>query len=230
MLSSVLRSHPACFLLPQIWHQYEALLRRSLHDRASNISDSIDNISRRNKQLRSESAKREITPRQKVIQLLDTAFENFNITNLADACLALLDDIDTLVITCLQWGSSLYRFGDARVYLTARLLRKFGGSRNVLDKCITQFVATPAIHDGLSKPSLFRIFAELFRSKHLNAGKYLQWLMARGGALGTPAPDQVCHRSLLSRGAFLTMTARSMRCKAFIRNAYKRSSVAQLEP
>ena len=184
-------SYPACFLLPLSWEKDEALLRRTLKDSTTPLSDAVEQIAIRNSQLQSEILQRGKTPRQKVIQLLDGSLENINVANLARACLEVYHDIDAFVMTCLQWGSSAHRSGHARIYLTARLLRRSCENQIVLDRCVLAFVATAAVCDGLSKPSLYRILAELFRSKHLSAGKYLQWLMARGSAFATSDPKQV---------------------------------------
>ena len=183
-------THPACFLLPLSWNKDEGLLRRTLDDSTTPLSSAFDQISIRNGQLQSEISQRGRTPKQKVIQLLDGSLENINFTSIANACLEVYRDIDAFVMTCLQWGSSAHRTGHARIYLTARLLRRSCEKQIVLDRCVFDFVTTAAIYDGLSKPSLYRILAELFRSKHLSAGKYLQWLMAKG-AFGTSDPKQV---------------------------------------
>ena len=184
-------SHPACFLLPLSWNKDEALLRRTLNNSTIPLSGAMDQISLRNSQLQSEFSRRGKTPRQKVIQLLDSSLEDINVQSLANACLEVYQDIDAFVMTCLQWGSSAHRSGHARIYLTARLLRISCKNQTVLDRCVLAFVATAAVSNGLHKSSLYRILAELFRSKHLSAGKYLQWLMARGSAFRTSDPKQV---------------------------------------
>lgn len=188
----IMLSSPACLVSPLIWNRYESLLRRSLVNVPRIVSDSLNRISKRNQKLQSQVSLHATTPKQRVIRLLDTAFEDVDVATLGDACLALMHDPDSLVTTYLQWGSSLYRTGSARIYLTVRLLRGCCAGRNGLDEPITRFISRSGNHVGLSKPSLFRILAELFRSKHLTVGKYLQWLIARGGTNRPLAPAQVC--------------------------------------
>lgn len=192
ILETVIVSNPACFVSPQMWDQYETLLWRTLGDNAGNLTESLDHLSRRNKGLRRQASLHTMSPKQRIIHLLDMAFEDVDIASLSDTCLALVRDTDSVVTTYLQWGSTLYRTGNARLYLTVRLLRTCSVGRSGLEAAIMRFMSRSVDHIGLSKSSLFRILAELFRSKHLDVGKYLQWLMAKGCTNGASALSQVC--------------------------------------
>ena len=192
LLKLALLSVPGCFLLPRTWNTYEPLLRQSLNDNAEVLMVPLSNVSERNMQLQSQVVHRFSTSKQKVIQLLDSAGEDINIFQLVDTALYFLHSTDALVFTCLEWGSSAYRTGNARVYLSARILRICSNSKDGLDASVLQFLAAAAHHKDLSTSVLYRILAELFRSKHLSVGKYLQWLMARGRVNTRPITEEVC--------------------------------------
>ena len=192
MIKSLILTSPACFISPHMWAKYEPLLRRSLDSATKNLRDSLNQISRRNKVIWDQASLPATTPKQRVIQLLDVVFDDVDIATLADACRSLMPDTNSLVTTFLQWGSSVYRTGMARVYLSIRLLRGLPIKMGGLHSPITAFLANGKEHVGLSRPNLFRILAELCRSKHLNVGRYLQWLMARGGTNVASLQNQVC--------------------------------------
>ena len=207
MVKSLILTSPACFISPQMWANYEPLLRRSLDSTTESLCDSLNQISRRNKEIRGQASLPAATPKQRVIKLLDMVFDDVDIATLADACQCLMPDTNSLVTTFLQWGSSVYRTGMARIYLSIRLLRGLPINMGGLDTPITAFLANREEHIGLSRPSLFRILAELFRSKHLNVGRYLQWLMARGGTNVASLPNQVCQALLPYNDLTITVTA-----------------------
>ncbi|KAL8792612.1 MAG: hypothetical protein Q9195_004835 [Heterodermia aff. obscurata] len=198
MIKSLILTSPACFISPQMWAKYEPLLRRSLDSTTESLCDSLNQISRRNKEIWGQASVPAATPKQRIIQLLDMVFDDVDIATLADTCRSLMPDTNSLVTTFLQWGSSVYRTGVARIYLSIRLLRGLPIDMGGLDTPITKFLANWEEHNGLSRPNLFRILAELFRSKHLNVGRYLQWLMARDGTNVASFPNQVSNlRSIL---------------------------------
>lgn len=192
MIKSLILTSPECFISPQMWAKYEPLLRHSLDSTTESICDSLDQISSRNKEIWGQASLPPATPKQRVIQLLDMVFDDVDIVTLADTCQSLIPDTNSLVSIFLQWGSSVYRTGMARIYLITRLLRGLPIKTGGLDTPVMTFLANCDEHVGLSRPSLFRILVELFRSKHLNVGRYLQWLMARGGTNVASLPSQVC--------------------------------------
>ena len=206
MIKSLILTSPECFISPQMWAKYEPLLRRSLDSTTEDICDSLNQISNRNKEIWGQASLPASTPKQQVIQLLDMVFDDVDVATLEDACRSLVPDTSSLVTTFLQWGSSVYRTGMARIYLSIRLLRALPIKMGGLDTPITTFLANCEEHVGLSRPSLFRILAELFRSKHLNVGRYLQWLMARGGTNVASLPNQVCRVPLRYNDSMITVT------------------------
>ena len=102
------------------------------------------------------------------------------VDSLAFHCMDLIPDRDQLISAVLGWSSSLYRQGLHRAYLVTRLLRKW--DHMGIDVCegIINYLPKMA-SDGSKEPeTIFRIIAELVRSKTFLLGRYLQWLIATG--------------------------------------------------
>lgn len=109
------------------------------------------------------------------------------IDNLAFECMELIPDHNRLVSAVLKWSSSLYRQGLHRAYLVTRLLRRWNQAG--LDICESIISYLPEMASDCSKEPepIFRIIAELVRSKTFLIGRYLQWLIASGSL--NPALD-----------------------------------------
>lgn len=177
-------SAPSCLLLPRCWITYERILQDCFAKLDAVPAYCFERIARRNARLVKtfEGQGWRLTPtaRQTLITLLDSTTDWAKMAKLTDDCLAAADDSGILVVTCLEWASSSYRHGHARVYTAARILRRWSKNGVELEKPILDFLAISPGMAGLHKRSFYRLLAELVRSKHFLVGKYLQWLMARG--------------------------------------------------
>ena len=184
LLKSVLISAPSCLLLPRCWITYEEVLRGCFTKPDAVPAYCFERVARRNgrlvKSFVGQSWRSMPTARQTLITLLDSTTDWAKIAKLTDGCLAAADDSGILVVTCLEWASSSYRHGHARVYTAARILRGWSKKGVELEKPIFDFLANSPGRAGLHKRNAYRLLAELIRSKHFLVGKYLQWLMARG--------------------------------------------------
>lgn len=109
-----------------------------------------------------------------------------NTETLACECLATISDARTLVSTVLKWASSLYREGAHRAYLATRLLRRWSRSGLDIDSAILSYFHSSDMNKGSDPRNVFRIVAELVRSKNFSVGKYLQWLIATGSVHQSP--------------------------------------------
>ena len=84
------------------------------------------------------------------------------------------------VFVIIEWGSSLYRQSQALIYKTVHLLQLCSELDVDLMKHVLDFLGVIHSIPSLDPRRLYRILAELFRSKHLSVGKYLHWMIARG--------------------------------------------------
>ena len=195
LLKSVVISAPACLLLPRCWIKYETTLQDCSQKTDDVPASCLRRIARRNARLtkttEEQSWRPTPTPRRTLISLLDSTTEWTRIARLTDGCLTGTDDGSSLVITCLEWASSSYRHGHAKVYIAARILRRWSKQGVELEKPILDFLAASPDMAGLQKGSTYKLLAELIRSKHFLAGKYLQWLMARGTLARYGTPNRV---------------------------------------
>lgn len=91
-----------------------------------------------------------------------------------------MPDSTLLIAAVLQWACSCYREGDHRTYLAIRLLRKWNHlGADVYDGVISYLRDRSWVGSGDLRV-VFRIVAELVRSKTFAVGRYLQWLIATG--------------------------------------------------
>lgn len=138
------------------------------------------------------------SPRQELITLLDSNTEWPKIAKFTDSCLAAADNSGVLVVTCLEWASSLYRRGHARLYVAARMLRRWSRQGFDVEKPILDFFATNPDLAGLHSGNTYRLLAELIRSKHFLVGRYLQWLLSRGTLNRCQRPNRVSKSFFIS--------------------------------
>ena len=195
VLKSMITSAPDCFLLPRIWSRYEGTLRMELSEADAATLACFEQISARNARFMSASREdtwqRLDTPRKRLIHLLDAMPVDGNFVKLSKECLKTTADFDLLVATCFEWSASIHRNGEARIYMIARLLRQCSTVQAGLDDSIMKFLASIPGLPGLSVAAVYRVVAELLRSKHLSAGRFLSWLMARGRLHERMGSDEV---------------------------------------
>ena len=172
------------------------MLRQYVTQNEPQLEGCLEPISKRNLRLQTTVSqppgwRPPSTARQRLISILDTVQTDVHFSNVTEDCLQTIDDFDVLIATCLEWASSRNRDGDDRVYICTRLLRQCSKVRAGLDTSIMRFIATRASFADLSIEKLYRLLAELLRSKHIAPGRYLSWLMARGNLSGHPTTAQV---------------------------------------
>jgi mediator of RNA polymerase II transcription subunit 12 len=186
IIIKTLATRPACFLLPTTWHRHASVLR-ILAERhpQTGLSHAIHDLDTRNKNLIRPCC---VTlpladdPVGQIYRLLDAVDYSANvlIDDLSYNCMEVTSNTCQLVSTVLSWASSLYRQGSHRIYLITRLLRKWNHlGADVYDAIVT---CLPQLAFDQSKDTavVFRIIAELARSKTFSPGRFLQWLIATG--------------------------------------------------
>ena len=224
---------PACFILPAYWSKYEGTIKRCLDKKEGRLQSSFDSLSRRNWRLRDRSlsmiSQATKSSRQKVIVCLDSLFDDQSFGETAGVCLRVTSDYDLLVRTCIEWSSSIYRYGRFRIYAGARLLRIWKRKGIDIQGPIFNFLASSSDGPGLQKSDVHRLLAGLVRSQHLSAGKYLQWLIARGTLDSHHEPKAVI--TIISIILFnqLTNTEWSTRCRLAIRASFARSAISRCQ-
>lgn len=143
-------------------HDLDRRTRRLLH-RSRGVSSSQQDLS------------------SEIVALLDLVdyANNVDVDQLSVNCMDLMPDTQTLVSRVLDWASSLYREGPHRVYLVTRLLRKWSQHGVDINHAILTYLSKLSTSDR-DPNNVFRVIAELVRSKSFSVRKYLQWLIATG--------------------------------------------------
>jgi mediator of RNA polymerase II transcription subunit 12 len=184
----LLATRPACLLLPTTWARHGPLLQR-LAERRNHpqVTQAIKRLQQRNNRLlqspkNAPSASQ--TPVGRVYRILDAVDYNkpVRIEDLSLDCMEVVADAPRLIGILLQWACSCYREGSHRIYLATRLLRRWNHlGADVYDGIISYLRDMTWVASGEPK-ILFKIVAELVRSKTFATGRYLQWLIATGSA------------------------------------------------
>ncbi|KAK2878232.1 hypothetical protein FQN49_001033, partial [Arthroderma sp. PD_2] len=198
LVRSFITSHPSSFILPLSWTQHQKPLT-SCFNAANTIEAAIlAQLTERNTRLIKTSAESNITPQQpasrpasqQLITLLDTACTSNAFPILTAKCLGLPLDHKTLVYTLLEWSSTPFRYGMARIYVSARLLRRWRKLSIDTDAYILSFLAENSKHPSRRFGNIYHLVSELVRSQSFSVGKYLEWLMARGAVRRPDTSDQ----------------------------------------
>lgn len=186
---------PACFLLPLSWDKYENLLKSNLEEESAASVQHFEKLSQRNFRLRRPStnvARSSIRLSERnLITLLDKLSFDVDPRDFAHTCLATIYDHAQLITICLDWATSLTRFGHARTYFIIRLFRRLAKLDINLEQPILGFLASKPDLPQLQKANIYRVLAELVQSKNLSVGRYLQWLIAKGAITGHKNVDGV---------------------------------------
>jgi mediator of RNA polymerase II transcription subunit 12 len=100
-----------------------------------------------------------------------------------------VDDKPALVSKLLEWLSTPFRYGICRIYVGARLLRKWKSCGVDVDEHILSFLTRFRDSKGVNMENVYHVISELVRSQTFSVGRYLQWLMAKG-ATSSPSEGQ----------------------------------------
>jgi mediator of RNA polymerase II transcription subunit 12 len=188
------------FISPKVWIRYRATLASCIFPESARESPSYRSIDQRNERLTFPDVKMDLSPRRAVIKLLDKSLSGPFSINLPQECREIMPNLCTLTRTVLDWVTSSYRPGLAKIYVAARLLRSLNRSGIDVNEVILDFLGSGLVGQGLCKPSVYHLASELTRSGHFSVSKYVQWLIARGG-IRTPADvakDGPCSSRLLA--------------------------------
>lgn len=144
----------------------------------------FEEIRKRNARLRalSESTRgAELMAHRTIIKVLDSTLSSpLNSRMIALDLQSVSNDSNLLVQACLEWSASVHRYGHARVYIAARLLREWHGIGINVETPILDFVKARSDACDLDLSSFYKVVVELVQSRHFSVGRYLQWVIANG--------------------------------------------------
>lgn len=181
LLKQLMTSNPEGFISSQHWATHRAVIKSNLAADDVRFSSILSSIDRRNSRFISSRTENEHSPRKRLIQLLDATFSKPFTSVLLEKCWRIDDDKEMLLRTVLEWSTSLYRPGTAKIYIAVRLFRHWSTSGADITQAILSFLDSEVCEIGRNKPALYHLVSELARSEHFSIPMYLQWLIARGG-------------------------------------------------
>ncbi|EEQ35258.1 conserved hypothetical protein [Microsporum canis CBS 113480] len=198
LIRSFITSHPSSFILPLTWSQYHKPLTACFNTSNSfevnfltHLTERNNRLSKTNPQSNTNSPQSTSRPApQQLISYLDLAYTHNVFPVLASKCLSLPLDHRTIVYTLLEWSSTPFRYGSTRIYVSARLLRRWRKLSIDTDAYILSFLAENNQHTTRQFENIYHVISELVRSQSFSVGKYLEWLMARGAVRSPDAFDQ----------------------------------------
>lgn len=138
-------------------------------------------IDRRNNRMDITGPKRRPSPKRLLIDKLDATLSTPLNASMVKECWQITDEKNILIQTVIEWSTSAYRPGTAKIYVAARMLRQWSRFGADITEAILTFLDTSATKHGRNKPAFYHLVSELARSEHFSTSVYLQWIIARGG-------------------------------------------------
>ncbi|ATZ45416.1 Bcsrb8 [Botrytis cinerea B05.10] len=200
LLTKLMTLNPDNFVSPEIWSKHREVLHAYL-----SYSDELpisvwDEINRRNMRLTTLAPEAQHPPQQRLFDILDKSLFALFTPEIIDICWQLDDDKTALVHAILDWSTSCYRPGHAKVFIGARIIRAWRRLGTDTTAVTLSFLDSSACEIGRNKASFYHLVSELVRSNDFCIPTYLQWLISRGGIHDHSdlAPDGPCGTRLLA--------------------------------
>ncbi|KAI8966081.1 hypothetical protein F5Y11DRAFT_310223 [Daldinia sp. FL1419] len=201
LVESLLLICPENFINPGTWYKFRDSLAEVPGPGSNEArSRAFKSIDLRNDYLTSSNAKSQPALRSIVVQLLDSIHRAPHDAEIPKRLWRTSDSKFPIVRTILEWCTSLYRPGIAKVYIGTTLLCSPPASDVDVTRAILDFLDTDPLEEPARKQLVYHLVSELVRSGHFSVPQYIQWLISRGG-LSFPAQaarDGPCFTRLLA--------------------------------
>ncbi|KAK5410904.1 RNA polymerase II mediator complex subunit [Exophiala xenobiotica] len=183
-IRGLLLTRPRNFLMPDKWPEIYPIIRTCLDEKVQQERQILEELHRINERAmgfnrRDFSAKR--SPVQAIVDVLDSLQAPVDVAKLAETLTTVCPDVDVVIFSCLEWACTRFQSSDARIYLFARLVRRWQRAGHATDTVILNYLS--AYREGKTMTDvlcLSHLIAQLSRSDSFPTAKYLQWLMVRG--------------------------------------------------
>ena len=200
LVESLILTSPDCFMHPSTWAQFRNSLQSSLPLHHESTCTAFNAIDSRCDSLSSSTVRTRPAVRTTLVALLDDMLRLPFKEDIPGQLRKAAPNTSVLTRTTLEWCTSLYRFGAARVYVAATILRSISDPNTDLTAEILAFLDADALQETPRKHSIYHLVSELVRSGHFSVPMYIQWLIARGGLVdpSEAQPDGPCSMRLLA--------------------------------
>jgi mediator of RNA polymerase II transcription subunit 12 len=189
LTEKIMTSRPNALISPSFWPRYIQSVSSTFPDGTSSHTV-FDDIKERNEYLLTNPSPT-MTTRQEILQSLDSLCHGSPWHSTWHIISSVSTGHDEVVSTTLDWISSPYRQGPIRVFVAARLLRKCS-TRGIDVGLLLLESLSLAKQKNVDDSNVFHLLSELVRSSTFSVAKYLQWLIARGGLVGSDDQADVC--------------------------------------
>lgn len=180
LVKSMMTSSAVNFVSPSTWPKHKDALASALSSDDEIIQAAYRAINSRNEQLLS-TVRAPPAARHTLVKLLDGALHAPLSDDLPSKCWTVSKDQASLVKTTLEWCTSLYRPGIAKIYVAHRLLSTWANLGLDTTGAILEFMVSDPLEELDRKTALYHLVSELVGSGRFNSMRYIQWLIARGG-------------------------------------------------
>ncbi|KAK4145760.1 uncharacterized protein C8A04DRAFT_10361 [Dichotomopilus funicola] len=181
-LNALILSSPENFVAPSTWSKYREALKACLPAGDEARHSAFSAISLRNEQLAAAANRSQPAARHILVRMLDGTLQAPMPDELPSQCWGISKDKEALAQALLEWCTSLYRPGLAKVYVASRILQHWRTLGLDTTTAVLAFLEADACEERDRKPMLYHLVCELVRSGVFSVPVYIQWLMARGGA------------------------------------------------
>ncbi|KAJ5306532.1 hypothetical protein N7508_005547 [Penicillium antarcticum] len=181
-IQRLIRDHTSSMILPNTWETYKTQVASVLDLENAFEKALFQNLAERNARVQRPNHSKQTdtrSPHQRIIRLLDSIRSAHDISSIS-SCFDTFEDKAVLVSKLLEWLSTPFRHGLCRIYIGARLLRKWKLAGVDIDSHILAFLSRGQNNQKLNMDQIYHVISELVRSQTFSVGRYLQWLMAKG--------------------------------------------------
>lgn len=168
---------PGCFVMPDQWTKLQDTLRSCFNLQNSDDRQTFEHIASRNESLLEGRTDEVRNGSEKhILETLDEASVPLDVSQLSQNLLNQCSDFNTLGQTCLRWATTSFRGGRSRIYLVARLLRRWQKIGHDIDNMLLTFFTTERKVTTICVNSYRHLLAELSRARNFSNSRFLQWI------------------------------------------------------
>ncbi|AEO65243.1 uncharacterized protein THITE_2112055 [Thermothielavioides terrestris NRRL 8126] len=180
-LNTLILSSPENFLSPLTWPKYRDGLKACLPAGDETRLNVFGAINLRNEQLAAAANRSQPAARHILVRMLDGTLQTPMAAELPSQCWGISKDKEALAKALLEWSTSLYRPGLAKIYVASRILQHWNTLGLDPTLAVLDFLSAGACQERKRKCALYHVVCELARSGIFSLPRYIQWLIPLGG-------------------------------------------------
>lgn len=184
LITVLATSANGCLVLPNVWEKYKRMLSsEELQTSSQELQQTLATVAKRNELLSAPIERTAETTRSPVLALytmLDGVDLDVDMITLPGRCLDLVPNVYELVRAILHWCSTLYRRGDVRIYISAKIIAHLHNTGHDTDGAVLAYLQQHNSGFHPEAKQVWSVVGELVFHDCFATGAYLQWLIASG--------------------------------------------------